>query len=121
MKKKTRDAIAMLRIRPARTLDINDESCACFTDWQKAFDSVNWTKLLKIVKGTDIEWRERRLISNLCIRVDQIVKLRVDQRETRSVKKEDELDQDAVCHRFCSTRTTNTLPRKFSKDMETSG
>jgi hypothetical protein len=75
----------MLRIIPERTLDINDELCACFTDWQKAFDRVNWTKLLQIVKGTGIEWRKRRLISNLCM--DQSVKLRVDQRETRSVKK----------------------------------
>jgi len=34
-------------------------------DWQKAFDRVNWTKLMRILKGTGIDWRERRLISNL--------------------------------------------------------
>jgi len=36
-----------------------------FIDWQKAFDRVNWTKLMQILKGTVIDWRERRLISNL--------------------------------------------------------
>jgi hypothetical protein len=61
----TRDAIGMLRIISERTLDIDEELCACFLDWQKAFDRVNWTKLMQIVQGTGIDWRERRLISKL--------------------------------------------------------
>jgi len=32
---------------------------------QKEFDRVNWTKLMQILKGNDIDWRERRLTSNL--------------------------------------------------------
>ena len=47
------------------TLDIDEELCVCFIDWQKAFDRVNWTEFMQILKGTGIEWRERRLISNL--------------------------------------------------------
>jgi hypothetical protein len=59
---------------------------AClFQRLAKAFERVNWTKLIQIIKGTDIEWRERRLIRNLCM--DQCVKLRVDQGKTRSLKK----------------------------------
>ena len=27
-----------------RTLEIDEELCVCFIDWQKAFDRVNWTK-----------------------------------------------------------------------------
>jgi hypothetical protein len=61
--KGTKDAIVMLRIVPERTLEI-DELCVCFIDWQKASDRVNWTKLMQVLKGTGIEWRERRLISN---------------------------------------------------------
>jgi len=57
----------------------------CFKDWQKAFDHANWTKLIQIIKGTVIEWRERILISNVCM--DQCVKLRADQGKTRSLKK----------------------------------
>ena len=56
----------------------------CFIDWQKAFDRVNWTKSVQILKGTGIDWRERRLISNLYM--VQSVKVRLNRGETRSVK-----------------------------------
>jgi hypothetical protein len=36
--KGTRDAIGMLRIISELTLVIDEELCACFIDWQKAFD-----------------------------------------------------------------------------------
>jgi len=39
---------------------------------------------MQILKGTGIDWRERRLISNLY--VAQSVKVRLDRGETRSVK-----------------------------------
>jgi hypothetical protein len=67
-----------------QTLDIDEELCACFIDWQKAFDHVSWTKLMQILKGTGIDWRERKLISKFYM--EQSVKIRLDQGETRSVK-----------------------------------
>ena len=66
------------------TVSHNEELCVCFIDWQKAFDRVNWTKLMQILKGTGIDWRERRLISNLYMA--QSVKVRLDRGETKSVK-----------------------------------
>ena len=36
--KGTRGAIGMLRIISERTLEIDEELCVCFIDWQKAFD-----------------------------------------------------------------------------------
>jgi hypothetical protein len=57
-----------------RTLDVDEEFCACFIDWQKAFYRVNWTKLIQILKVTGINWRERRLISKLYM--DQNVKIK---------------------------------------------
>ena len=48
-----------------RTLAIDEELCVCFIDWQKAFDRVNCTKLMQILKRTGIDWREKRLISKL--------------------------------------------------------
>jgi hypothetical protein len=36
--KGTRDAIGMLRLISERTFKIDAEVCACFIDWQKAFD-----------------------------------------------------------------------------------
>ena len=43
--KGSRDAIEMLRIISEGTLEIDEELCVCFRDWQKEFDRVNWTKL----------------------------------------------------------------------------
>jgi len=65
-------------------LEIDEELCICFIDWQKAFDRVNCTKLMQILKRTGIDWRERRLISKLYI--DQKVKVRLDRREIKSVQ-----------------------------------
>jgi hypothetical protein len=67
----------MLRIISERTVDIDEELCACFIDWQKTFDRVNWIKLMQILKGTLIDWRE--------LYREQSVKLLLDQRETRSL------------------------------------
>jgi len=55
----------MMRITAERTLEICEEPCICFTDLQKAFDRVNWTKLMQILKRTGIDWSERRSISKL--------------------------------------------------------
>jgi len=63
----------MLRIMSERTLEIDEELIICFIDWQKAFVRVKWTKLMQILRETGIDWRERRLISNLymaqCVKV----------------------------------------------------
>jgi hypothetical protein len=39
--KGTRDTIGMLRIISEQTSVIDEELCACFIDWQMAFDHVN--------------------------------------------------------------------------------
>jgi len=57
--KGTRDAIGMMRIIAKRTLEIDEELCICFIDWQKAFDRANWNKLMQILKRTVIDWREK--------------------------------------------------------------
>jgi hypothetical protein len=79
--KGTRDAVGMLRIISERTLEIDEEISACFIDWQRAFDRVNWTKLMQILKETAIDWHERRLISNLYMA--QSVKVRLNREETK--------------------------------------
>ena len=75
-RKGTRNLIGMLRIISERTLEIEEELSVCFIDWQKAFDRVNWTKLMQILKETGIDWHERRLISNLYMA--QSVKVRLN-------------------------------------------
>ena len=55
--KGTSDAIGMLRIISELTLEIDEELSVCFIDLQKAFDRVNWTKLMQIIKEIVIDWR----------------------------------------------------------------
>jgi hypothetical protein len=74
----------MLRIISERTLEIDEQLSVCFIDCQKAFDPVNWTKLMQILKETTIDWQEKRLISNLCMA--QSVKVRLNRGKKRSVE-----------------------------------
>ena len=103
--KGTRDAKGIMRIIAEKT-EIDEELCVCFINWQKAFNLVNWTKLMQILKRTGIDWRERRLISKLYMEQDVKVRQEV-------CRLEEEFDKDAVCHQFCSTCTANALPRKL--------
>jgi len=65
-------------------LDIEQELYACFIGCQKAFDLVNWTQLMKILKGTGIDWHEGRLIIKLYM--GWSIKLKLDQGERRLMK-----------------------------------
>jgi hypothetical protein len=73
----------MLNIVSERTLDIDEKLYAFFTDWQKEFARVNWTKVTQIQRGNGINWSERKLISKLY--VDQCVKVQLDRRKTRNM------------------------------------
>ena len=59
----TRDAIGLITIISERVLDVNEEMCLCFIDWQKAFDRVYWTKLLERLRNIGVNWRERRFFA----------------------------------------------------------
>jgi hypothetical protein len=77
-------------------LDIDEELFVYLIDGQKAFDHVTWTKLMQILEGTDIHGRKRRMISKFYL--NQSVRLKLVQGETRSIRMEEALDKDAVCH-----------------------
>jgi hypothetical protein len=57
--------IRILGIMSEITVDIEEELCACYIEWQKAFDRGNWILLKQILKVTAIGCRERNLISKL--------------------------------------------------------
>ena len=63
--KGTRDGIGLLRIIGERYLERGKGLCCCFVDLEKAFDRVDWIKLMDILKRRGIDWRERRLIGRL--------------------------------------------------------
>jgi hypothetical protein len=52
--------------------------------------------------------------------VEQSLKVRLDRGEAEVWRMEDESDKEAVCHRFYSSYTANTLTRKLLKGLETS-
>jgi len=65
-------------------INVKEDMCLCFIDWQKTFDRVDWTKLIKLLRNIGVNWTERRLICNLYM--GHRVKLRLNQGETDSVK-----------------------------------
>ena len=73
-----------MRIISKSVFDVKKEMCLCIIDWQKAFDRVDWTKLLEMLRIIGVDWGERRLIGNIYL--GQKVKLRLNQGETDSVK-----------------------------------
>ena len=73
-----------MRIIAERTLEIDEELCVCFIDWQKVFDRVKWTKLMQILREMVSTGKKRRSISKL--QMNSSVKVRLEQGETRSFK-----------------------------------
>jgi hypothetical protein len=110
-RKGTRGATGMLRIISERTLDIGEEICVRFIDWKKASDRVKCTKVMKILKKTGTDWRERRLIRKLYIHQCYSVARPRDDKVSRL---EEELEKGAVCYHFYSIYIVNMLPRKLT-------
>ena len=46
----TREAIGVMRILCERRLVLGDEVFVCFVDFEKAFERVDWVKLMKVLK-----------------------------------------------------------------------
>jgi hypothetical protein len=72
----TRDAIGALRMLTERSLEHGREVCICFVDYEKAFDRVDWRKLMGALRRMGVDWRDRRLIGNLYM--GQKVRVRVE-------------------------------------------
>jgi len=72
----TRDAIGALRVLAERSLEHDKEVYICFVDYEKAFDRVDWRKLMGILRRIGVDWRDRRLIGNLYM--GQKVKVRIE-------------------------------------------
>lgn len=70
----TREAIAAMRIMCERSLEFGNDLFICFVDYEKAFDRLKWTKLMDILKRIGIDWRDRRLITNLYMNQTAVVR-----------------------------------------------
>ena len=72
--KGTRDAIGLIQTIGGRYIEKDKDVYAVFADLEKAFDRVNWKKLARILKKIGVDWKERRLLSNLYMK--QRIKVR---------------------------------------------
>ena len=71
----TREAIGVMRTLCERSLEHDNDVFICFVDYEKAFDRVDWVKLLGILREIDVDWRDRRLIVNLYMQQRAVVKV----------------------------------------------
>src|SRR3989442_254920 len=70
----TRDAVGVMRTLCERSLECGNEVYICFVDSKKAFDRVNWLKMFEIMKSLHIDWRDRRLLQDLYMRQETLVR-----------------------------------------------
>ncbi|KAI5718027.1 hypothetical protein M8J77_015079 [Diaphorina citri] len=61
----TREALFCVQVLVQRCLDMNKNVYGCFIDFEKAFDRVQHGKLIEILKKTNIDERDIRIIGNL--------------------------------------------------------
>lgn len=69
----TRNTTALMRVLGERSVEYNQDMYVCFIDFEKVFDRVWWDKLLEILKKIGVDWRDRRLISELYMNEAAIV------------------------------------------------
>jgi hypothetical protein len=71
----TREAIGVMRMLSEKVLDHGNELFICFVDFEKAFDRVDWVKMLDILKHIGVDWRDRRLICELYMKQEAVVRV----------------------------------------------
>ena len=61
----TREAIGTLRVLYEKAIHFGQSTYVCFVDYEKAFDKIDWQKMMKILKIIGLDWRERNAIWEL--------------------------------------------------------
>ena len=83
--KGTREAIAVLRVLGERRLQHGKDTYICFVDYEKAFDRVNWCKLMETLKKIGVDRRDRQLIKNLYWNQTVVVRIGYENSEPGSL------------------------------------
>ena len=71
----TRDAVGTMRMLIQRSLEYDKDVYICFVDFEKAFDRVNWPKMMTVLKEIGVDWRDRRLIADLYMKQEMVVRV----------------------------------------------
>ena len=64
-----------------KSFTVNKKVCIAFVDLLKAFDNVNWNTMMKILKMTKIDYRDRRIIMELYKQQTTFIKIKENKRE----------------------------------------
>ena len=81
----TRDAIGVLRMLCERNIEYGKDVYVCFVDFEKAFDRVNWTKMMRILEGLRIDWKDRKMIKELYMRQEAVVRIGGEESESGTI------------------------------------
>jgi len=71
----TRDAIGVMRMLYERCLEHGNDLFICYIDFEKAFDRVRWDKMMQVLKELSVDWKDRRMIKDLYMRQEAVVRL----------------------------------------------
>ena len=76
---------------------------AVFVDLEKAFDRVDWKKLMEILKKISVDWKESRLLCNLYKKLRIKFRIGEEMSEGREIGRE--YGKDVLYHLHSSTST----------------
>src|SRR6476619_3565400 len=71
----TRDAILVMIMICERILEVGYNIYTCCVSFEKAFDRVNWEKMMKVLQSIGVDWRDRRMISELYMNQEAVVRI----------------------------------------------
>ena len=71
----TREAIGVMRMLCERSLEHGNDIYVCYVDFEKAFDRVNWIKMMEILKNIKVDWRDRRMIMRLYLEQEAVIRI----------------------------------------------
>src|SRR6476469_8280784 len=70
-----RDEIGVMRMICEWSLEFGSNVYMCFVDFEKAFDRVNWEKMMKVLQSIGVDWRDRSMISELYMNQEAVVRI----------------------------------------------
>jgi hypothetical protein len=79
----TREAIFALRMIIDRRMELSLDTHVAFIDLEKAFDKVNWKKMMTILKEAGLDFRDRRIIYELYRNQETIIEIGEENRKAR--------------------------------------
>ena len=83
-----------------RSLEHGNDVYICFVDFEKAFDRVNWLKMMELLKQLQVDLKDRRLIGDLYMRQYTVVKVADGESEPAVIGRG--VRQAARCCHCCS-------------------